>query len=256
MGAPGARRAHFKRGGPAKPCAILTAGAVVAALGLSACGGDPPQIVDYSPQRNTIDVSTAAPVRITFDHDVDRASVESRLHLSPANGGSIEWVNGHQLVYHHPTLHTLTTYQVILESGYRDLAGNTYTLRHHWGFTTEAPPNLAGSSPASGDGGVDTSAYLKVDFTRAMDATTLKSAHSMYVSIRPMQSAQSSPRRSSLRRTPTTRSSSTPPPSTWTATSWATTRLSRSPPALCSRCITGSHSPPTASTARPAACGS
>src|SRR5438309_3423512 len=102
MGAPGARRAHFKRGGPAKPCAILTAGAVVAALGLSACGGDPPQIVDYSPQRNTIDVSTAAPVRITFDHDVDRASVESRLHLSPANGGSIERVNGHQLVYHHP----------------------------------------------------------------------------------------------------------------------------------------------------------
>ncbi|TME42387.1 MAG: hypothetical protein E6I61_02975 [Chloroflexi bacterium] len=179
MGAPGARRAHFKRGGPAKQCAILTAGAVVAALGLSACGGDPPQIVDYSPQRNTIDVSTAAPVRITFDHDVDRASVESRLHLSPANGGSIEWVNGHQLVYHHPTLHTLTTYQVILESGYRDLAGNTYTLRHHWGFTTEAPPNLAGSSPASGDGGVDTSAYLKVDFTRAMDATTLKSALSI-----------------------------------------------------------------------------
>ena len=166
-------------GGPAKWCAFFLAGAVVSSLGLAACGGSPPQIVDYSPQRNTIDVSTAAPVRISFDHDVDRSSVESRLHLSPATSGSIEWVNGHQLVYRHPTLHTATTYEVILESGYRDLGGNTYTLRHHWAFTTEGPPNLAGSAPANGDGGVDTSAYLSLDFTRAMDPGTLKSALSI-----------------------------------------------------------------------------
>ncbi len=147
-------------------------------LGLSACG-DAPQIVDYSPQRNTIDVSTAAPIRITFDHDVDRASVESRLHLSPTTAGSIDWINGHQLVYHHPTLRTTTTYEVILDSGYRDPGGNTYTLRHHWGFTTEGPPNLAGSTPTNGDAGVDPSAYLSVDFTRAMDASTLKAALSI-----------------------------------------------------------------------------
>src|SRR5256885_3295035 len=149
---------------------------MVAGLGLSACGGNPPQIVDYSPQRNTIDVSTATPVRITFDHDVDRASVESRLHLSPAAGGSIVWTNGHELAYKHPTLKTNTVYEVVLESGYRDLAGNTYTLRHHWSFTTESPPNLAGSAPANRDAGVDPATYLSVDFTRAMDLTTLKSA--------------------------------------------------------------------------------
>jgi len=164
--------------------AFLPAGALlILSLGLSACGGDPPQIVDYSPQRNTIDVSTAAPVRITFDHDVDRASVESRLHLSPPTSSSIEWVNSRQLVYRHPTLRTSTTYQVILESGYRDPAGNTYTLRHHWGFTTEAPPNLVGSTPTNGDGGVDTSTYLNLDFTRAMDPSTLKSALSISPNI-------------------------------------------------------------------------
>ena len=145
-------------------------------LPLAACGGDPPQIVDYSPQRNTVDVSTAAPIRVSFDHDVDQASVESRLHLAPPTAGSVRWLNGHQLVYDHATLRTSTTYEVILEPGYRDRVGNTYGLRHHWSFITEAPPGLVGSSPASGDAGVDPSAYLTLDFTRAMDATSLKGA--------------------------------------------------------------------------------
>jgi len=162
-----------------KRSALLAAGVLVAGLALTACGGDPPHIVDYSPQRNTVDVSTAAPVRITFDHDVDRASVESRLHLSPSTAGSIEWTNGHQLIYRHLTLRTNTTYEIIIEPGYRDPAGNTYTLRHRWSFTTESPPSLAGSTPANGDAGIDPSAYLSIDFTRTMDASTLKSAISI-----------------------------------------------------------------------------
>jgi Bacterial Ig-like domain len=165
---------------PAGARAILAGGlAALMLLPLTACGGSPPQIVDYSPQRNTNDVSTAAPVRIAFDHDVDQTSVASRLHLSPPIAGQVEWLNKHSLVYHHATLRTATTYEVILDAGYHDLAGNTYTLRHHWSFTTEAPPSLSGSAPAEGEGGVDPSAYLSLDFSRAMDATSLKSAIAM-----------------------------------------------------------------------------
>ena len=150
---------------------------------ITACGGSPPQIVDYSPQRNTTDVSTAAPVRIAFDHDVDGQSVASRLHLDPATNGHVEWLNGRTLLYHHSTLRTSTNYEVILDAGYRDLAGNTYTLRHHWSFTTETSPSLSGSAPADGDGGVDPSTYLTLDFSRAMDATSLKSAIALNPSV-------------------------------------------------------------------------
>jgi Tol biopolymer transport system component len=145
-------------------------------LPLTACGGDPPQIVDYAPQRNSVDVSTAIPISITFDHDVDKASVESRLHLDPSTTGSVRWINSHQLELDHPTLHTNTTYEVVLEAGYRDRAGNTYSLRHHWSFTTEGSPVVTGSAPGSGDSGVDPSAYLSLDFTRPMDLATLKGA--------------------------------------------------------------------------------
>ena len=169
--------------GPRQARVFALGALVVALLPLTACGGNPPQIVDYSPQRNNVDVSTAAPVTITFDHDVDRASVESRLHLVPASDGQFHWRNSHQVSYTHATLRTSTNYEVVLESGYRDPAGNTYTLRHHWSFFTEGPPALASSAPGNGEASVDPSSYLSLDFTRGMDTQSLKSAISISPSI-------------------------------------------------------------------------
>lgn len=163
--------------GPRELGRFFAAGLAAAiVIPLAACGGDPPQIVDYAPQRNAIDVSTAAPVRITFDHDVDQASVATRLYLAPATTGAVRWISGRQLVYEHATLRPSTLYEVILEPGYHDAMGNTYTLRHHWSFVTESPPTLSASSPASGEVDVDPSAYLTLDFTRGMNPATLKSA--------------------------------------------------------------------------------
>ena len=147
--------------------------------GLSACGGNPPQIVDYSPVRGAVDVSTAAPIRITFDHDVDQQSIAARLHLQPATSGNLVWLNPRQLAYQHPTLAPSSTYEVVLEAGYKDPAGNTAVLRHHWSFVTEGPPAFAGSAPANGENGVDPAAYLTVDFTRDMNATSLQRAISI-----------------------------------------------------------------------------
>ena len=130
-----------------------------------------------------VDVSTAAPIKITFDHDVDQASVESRLHLLPTTTGTVRWLTARQLVYDHPSLRASTNYEVILDAGYRDLAGNAYSLRHHWSFVTERPPSLAASTPADREGGIDPAAYLTIDFTREMNPTTLQSAFTFNPSI-------------------------------------------------------------------------
>jgi dipeptidyl aminopeptidase/acylaminoacyl peptidase len=165
-----------RRESPTKLRLWLGAALSAVIVPLSACGVNPAQIVDYSPQRGSVDVSTAAPIRISFDHDVDQASVVSRLHLSPTTSGGVRWLNGRELVYDHATLGTRTSYQVVLEAGYRDLSGNVYSLRHHWSFTTEGPPSLVSSTPARADTGVDPAAYLTLDFTRGMDPASLKSA--------------------------------------------------------------------------------
>ncbi len=156
---------------------LLSAGvALLVLIALAACGGNPPQIVDYSPERGARDVSTATPIRITFDHDVDMPSVDSRLHLVPATTGNLVWVNARQLAFDHATLAPSTSYEVVLEAGYRDPAGNTAVLRHHWSFVTEGPPSLAGSTPANGESGVDPAAYLVLNFTRDMAAASLQNA--------------------------------------------------------------------------------
>jgi WD40 repeat protein len=67
----------------------------------------------------------------------------------------------------------------VLEAGYKDLAGNTAVLRHHWSFVTEGPPAFAGSAPTNGEGGVDPAAYLTVDFTRDMNGPSLQLAVSI-----------------------------------------------------------------------------
>jgi len=157
-----------------KPWAVSIA-AVTLLVGAVACGGAPAQIVDYSPVRGAKDVSTLAPVQITFDHDVNRASVESRLHLVPAVSGTVKWKNGHQLEYQHEKLATAATYDVALEAGYSDLAGNVYELRHHWSFNTELPPRFASSTPSDGDGGVDPADYVSVTFSRTMLESSLAS---------------------------------------------------------------------------------
>ena len=152
----------------------LTVLVLVAAF---ACGGAPPQIVDYSPQRGARDVSTAEPIQITFDHDVDKASVESRLSLVPkAPGGTVQWLSGRRLTYEHRTLSPATTYEVVLDAGYRDPAGNVYSLRHHWSFVTEGPPSFALSTPSDGATDIDPADYLTVDFTRPMNETSLRGA--------------------------------------------------------------------------------
>jgi hypothetical protein len=157
-----------------KPAAIAAALLVLSAL--TACGGSPPQIVDYSPERGAIDVSTAAPIRIGFDHDVDQQSVASRLSLVPATDGKVVWVSRRELSYQHSTLQPSTAYEVVLQAGYKDIAGNTYTLRHHWAFTTEGPPSVAASTPANNESAVDPASYLSIDFSREMDPSTLASA--------------------------------------------------------------------------------
>ena len=169
-------RGPLGEGGPSKRYAVFGVAAILVSLAAAACGGDPPQIVDYSPQRNSVDVSTAAPIKITFDHPVDKASVVSRLHLVPVTAGQVTWTSDRSLVYDHATLRTSTIYQVIIDPGYRDPAGNVYTLRHHWSFVTEVAPRLAAANPGPGDTGVDPSSYLTLDFTRAMNPLTLKSA--------------------------------------------------------------------------------
>jgi Bacterial Ig-like domain len=149
---------------------------------LQACA-NPPQVVQIYPERNAQDVASDAPIRVRFDRPVDQTSVATRFRLEPGVVGQVRWQGDRELVFEHQPLRPASTYEVVLDPGYRDAQGTANSLRHSWRFSTEAPPVLTGSSPAAGDQSVDPAAYISLSFTRAMDLRSLAQAISVSPSV-------------------------------------------------------------------------
>lgn len=121
-------------------------------------------------------VSTAQPIKITFNVPMDRASVNARFRLKPAVRGTIHWRGTRTLIFDHPTLRTQFKYQVILDGGYQDRSGTVNVFRHDWHFKTEVPPTIQGTTPGQGSSGIDPATYLALTFSRPMNLSSLASA--------------------------------------------------------------------------------
>ncbi|HEX4212045.1 MAG TPA: Ig-like domain-containing protein [Candidatus Dormibacteraeota bacterium] len=142
---------------------------------LSGCA-NPPQISAVAPGNGAGGVSTAQPIKITFNVPMNEASVDARFRLKPEVKGSIHWRGTKTLVFDHPTLRTKFKYQVILGGGYQDRNGTTNVFRHDWHFQTELAPTLQAATPGQGSGGIDPSTYLALTFSRPMNLSSLASA--------------------------------------------------------------------------------
>jgi hypothetical protein len=142
---------------------------------LAGCGPDGPAIQEVSPAKGENNVAADAPIRVVFNHDMERASVESRLSLAPALEGCdqvacpLTW-SGRALVLNHP-LHPFapdTRYRVSLRAGYRDSAGRAEGNDHFWEFHSESAPSIGTVTPGEGSTGVAVDADLSLQLSRAV----------------------------------------------------------------------------------------
>ncbi|HEV1997688.1 MAG TPA: Ig-like domain-containing protein [Candidatus Dormibacteraeota bacterium] len=141
----------------------------------TSCGPAGPAIQEISPAKGEANVAGDAPIKITFNHDMDRASVEARFVLRPPIDGCdpatcpVKW-NGRTLTMAHP-LHQFaanTRYRVTLKPGYRDNGGQVEGLEHFWEFTTESAPGVGAVTPSDGSTGVAVDADITVQLTRSV----------------------------------------------------------------------------------------
>jgi Tol biopolymer transport system component len=157
-------------------------------MGLAACGPDGPAIQEVSPGKGEGNVAGDAPIRVTFNHDMDRASVESRFRVDPTIAACdqsvcpVSW-NGRTLTLRHDGHQFLpaTKYRVTLRAGYRDSAGRVEGQEHFWEFTTEGAPSIASVNPADKSSGIAVDSDITIQLTRnalvpAVDLLTLTSA--------------------------------------------------------------------------------
>jgi Tol biopolymer transport system component len=94
------------------------------------------RIVALSPERGATNVSSRAAIRVTFDQEMERASVEKRFILSPPVEGTFQW-EGKTLLFH-PTqpLAYDTDYTVTLRRGVRSQRGREILRDVIWRFRT------------------------------------------------------------------------------------------------------------------------
>jgi hypothetical protein len=139
----------------------------VTRVALSAPAGDP-----HKGQTLTaIDVEFSEPVRT--------ASVETRFTITPHVPGAVRW-DGQRTLIFTPSqrLPAATAFQVAIDAGFEDLAGNAATAAMEpWTFETAGPPTVSAFTPEGTAVPVD--ATVQVTFDRLMATSAVEQAISI-----------------------------------------------------------------------------
>ncbi len=110
-----------------------------------------PIILFVTPTGDDISISTS--ISIVFREDMNKTSVENAISISPDISFSSSWTNDQTLILSIVgNLSYNTTYSVAINTGAKDLAGNTLGNDYTWQFTTAEEPEIV-QQPASNDVG-------------------------------------------------------------------------------------------------------
>ncbi len=114
-----------------------------------------PKVLDYGP--SGADIPLDRPVRITFDSEMDRPSVETAITLFPDVAGAYTWVGTTVEFAPGGGWDADTTYTVTVAGSAKDVKGNPLGTDKVWTFRTEEaitptdPPRVTITSPIEGE---------------------------------------------------------------------------------------------------------
>ena len=115
---------------------------------------------------------TLTAIDVEFSEPVRTASVETRFAITPHVAGAFRWDGGRTLIFTpSQRLPSATTFQVTIDAGFEDLAGNAATAAmDSWVFATTGPPVVTAITPTGSDVPVDTTVQLTFDRLMATSA--------------------------------------------------------------------------------------
>jgi len=143
-----------------------------------------PYVMDTDPDDKEQNVSVYATITIKFNEPVLEPGTGDLASISPAPRfpytATIEGDTAKVLTTgsSDPWLADSTTYIVTVNSGVRDMAGNTMSGGHTFSFTTgyKDRPSVTGSEPEDGDTDVLVDTVIRVHFSRTMNWSTVEDA--------------------------------------------------------------------------------
>jgi hypothetical protein len=119
---------------------------------------------------------TLTAIDVEFSEPVRTASVETRFTITPHVPGAVRW-DGQRTLIFTPSqrLPAATAFQIAIDAGFEDLAGNAATAAMEpWSFETAGPPAVSAFAPEGLAVPVDTT--VQVTFDRLMATSAVEQA--------------------------------------------------------------------------------
>lgn len=139
----------------------------------------PPGVASYSPSGGYNPVSNRQ-LRMTFSHDMDKASVEQNFVTQPTLSGKFTWENDKTLVFNYTNnLAYATTYRFIVKQGAKNLSGGFLPNDAVASFTTIGNAYVTYFSPSNGSYGNRVGTAIEVGFDQAVDHSSAQSKFSL-----------------------------------------------------------------------------
>ncbi len=118
---------------------------------------------------------TVTAIDIAFSEPVDRASAEARIQIEPAIPGAFTWDGARAIFTPSEPLPLDVAFEVRVEAGFRDLAGNVApTGIDAWAFRSVGPPWVVAVEPGDGATDLPVDARIVVTFDRLMDTGSVE----------------------------------------------------------------------------------
>ena len=99
----------------------------------------PPIVTDHLPTGTDVPVTTT--INVTFSEAMNQSSVQNAFTISPTATGSFSWT-ANTITFMPSSLTYATTYEVIIGTEAKDLAGNHLQSPYTWSFTTVSPVDI------------------------------------------------------------------------------------------------------------------
>lgn len=131
-----------------------------------------PYIMSHYPVGIEIDLDTI--ISVTFNEEMNRASVEQSFIIIPSVSGTFSW-NGNTVSFHPQLLAGNTEYDITIRTSVQDVFGNSLESQYEFSFTTKVdpdPPYVVEVAPVGIDVPVDSE--IVIQFNEPMDINSLQ----------------------------------------------------------------------------------
>lgn len=129
-----------------------------------------PLILSTSPQGAGVMIDS--PVKIVFEQDMDKASVEGKFNISPNISGSKYWEKDNIFIFKPDQLQKETRYNVSLAKGMQTKVGGVSNADSSYNFETIGAVKVASWSPDPRSNSTDVDSKIRVLFNQAVDSSS------------------------------------------------------------------------------------